>query len=203
MTRSAQPEIPPPARSICVYCSSSSHVDAAYVGAARSVGQAIGQAGYHLIYGGTRIGLMGAVAGEARRHGATVTGIVPEHIRSRVPECEDAEALVVTLDMRERKALMEARADAFIALPGGFGTLEEVMEVLTLKQLGQHDKPVVFLNTQGYYSPLLAFFAVMFQQRFARPEYARLYHVAQDPQEILPLIEGEWTAGADPVSKWG
>ncbi len=192
-----------PTRAVCVYCSSSSHVDAEYVAAAASVGRAIAEANCNLIYGGTRIGLMGAVAREARRYGAAVTGIVPEHIRARVPECEDPEALVVTQDMRHRKALMEERADAFVALPGGFGTLEEVLEILTLKQLGQHAKPVVFLNTRGFYTPLLAFFETLFQQRFARPEYVNLHRVVDHPDEVLPALEAEWHRTDAPLSKGG
>lgn len=189
-------------RTVCVYCSSSNRVDAEYLNAARALGAAIGQAGYGLIYGGTRIGLMGAVAQAARQHGATVTGVVPEHIRVRVPDCEDPEALVVTPDLRRRKALMEERADAFVALPGGFGTLEEVMEILTLKQLGQHAKPVVFLDTQGFYQPLLGFFESLYRQQFARAEYAGLYRVVDSPEGVLPVLEYEWRRAAVPLSKW-
>lgn len=193
----------PQRRAVCVYCSSSSRVDPVYLQAARAVGAALGDGGYSLIYGGTRIGLMGAVADAARTHGARVTGIVPEHIRARVPECEDPEALVVTPDLRQRKAFMEQRADAFVALPGGFGTLEEVMEILTLKQLGQHTKPVLFLNTNGFYAPLLAFFESLYRQHFARAEYAGLYRVVDAAEAVLPAIEEEWRQVAFPVSKWG
>lgn len=191
-----------PRRAICVYCSSSSHLAPIYMEAARAMGQAVAESGCALIYGGTRIGLMGAVAKAAREHGAPVTGIVPEHIRARVPECESAEALVVTPDMRKRKALMEERADAFVALPGGFGTLEEVMEVLTLKQLGQHAKPVVFLNTNGFYEPLMSFFEALYLERFAHREYAALYRVVDSPDSAIQAIEAEWAAAIAPLPKW-
>ncbi|MCW5966253.1 MAG: TIGR00730 family Rossman fold protein [Bryobacterales bacterium] len=189
-------------RAICVYCSSSSHLAPIYMEAARAMGQAVAESGYALIYGGTRIGLMGEVAKAARQYGAPVTGIVPEHIRARVPECEDVEALVVTPDMRNRKALMEERADAFVALPGGFGTLEEVMEVLTLKQLGQHTKPVVFLNTKGFYEPLLTFFEALYRERFARRDYAAMYRVVDSPASAIQAIEAEWASSVMPLSKW-
>lgn len=190
-------------QSICVYCSSSNAVGSVYLDAAREIGSLIAKYGYSLVYGGTRIGLMGAVSAGARAEGGKVTGIVPEHIRARIQDCEDAEALVVTPDMRERKARMEQLSDAFVALPGGFGTLEEVMEIITLKQLGLHQKPVVFLNTQGFYQPLLAFFDSIFRERFARPEYAALYSVATTPEEALREIEHTWAnTGSVALSKW-
>jgi cytokinin riboside 5'-monophosphate phosphoribohydrolase len=177
-----------PAISVCVYCSSSNAVSREYRDLASAVGEALGAAGWHLIYGGTRIGLMGDVASAARRTGGQVTGIVPGHIRDRVPECEQADSLVVTVDMRERKALMEQHADAFLALPGGFGTLEEVMEILTRKQLGLHAKPVVFLNADDFYSPLLSFFENLYSQGFARREYAGLYRIANSVAETMDAL---------------
>lgn len=178
-----------PAASVCVYCSSSNAISSSYRDLADAVGTAIGAAGWHLIYGGTRIGLMGDVASAARRAGGHVTGIVPGHIRDRVPECEQADSLLVTTDMRERKALMEQKADAFLALPGGFGTLEEVMEILTRKQLGLHSKPVVFLNAGDFYSPLLSFFENLYSQGFARREYASLYRIANSAAESMDALQ--------------
>jgi uncharacterized protein (TIGR00730 family) len=192
-----------PPRSICVYCSSSNAVDAVYREAARETGRLIAKAGYSLVYGGTRIGLMGEVSAGARDEGGKVTGIVPEHIRARILDCEDAEALVVTPDMRQRKARMEQLSDAFLALPGGFGTLEEVMEIITLKQLGLHAKPVVFLNAAGFYEPLLAFFETIFRERFARQEYAALYSVVSTPSEALQEVERVWgSATSLALTKW-
>jgi uncharacterized protein (TIGR00730 family) len=192
--------------SVCVFCSSSNAVDVAYHAAAAQTGSQLASAGFSLIYGGTRIGLMGTVARAARDGGASVTGIVPEHIRAHVPECEDPEALIVTPDMRQRKAQMEARADAFLTLPGGFGTLEEVLEVLTLKQLGLHRKPIVFLNTQGFFDPLSALFEELYRQRFARDEYRSLYRFAATPAEAIAQIrDGLATQASEagpPLTKW-
>jgi uncharacterized protein (TIGR00730 family) len=192
--------------SVCVFCSSSNAVDAAYHAAAAETGSLLARAGFSLIYGGTRIGLMGAVARAARDGGAPVTGIVPEHIRAHVPDCEDPEALIVTPDMRQRKAQMEARADAFLTLPGGFGTLEEVLEVLTLKQLGLHRKPIVFLNTRGFFDPLSALFDELYRQSFAREEYRALYRFASTPAEAIGQIrdglEAQAMEAGPPLTKW-
>lgn len=189
--------------SVCVFCSSSKDVDAVYFDAAEEVGRQLGAAGFGLIYGGTRIGLMGAVARAARETGSRVTGIVPEHIRAHVADCEDPEALIVTPDMRQRKAMMEERADAFLTLPGGFGTLEEVLEVLTLKQLGLHTKPVVFLNTNGFFHPLRSLFEELYRQRFARREYESLYAFADSPAEAVTLIRQSLSSELQPVvTKW-
>lgn len=193
-----------PVKTICVYCSSSQNLDHTYVDAAVQVGHLIAKRGHALVYGGTRIGLMGAVSRTAKSEGAAVTGIVPAYIRSKVEDCEDAEALIVTPDMRARKAQMEQLADAFLALPGGFGTLEELMEILTLKQLGLVTKPLVLLNTQGFYQPLLQFFDKMYQERFARRQYEGLYQIADNPSEALETIEALWAdQNAVVVSKWG
>jgi len=189
-------------RAICVYCSSSNHVDKTYLDAAGDTGEAIAKRGYRLIYGGVRIGLMGALARRARLHGAPILGVVPEHILACVSDCEESESLIVTPDMRHRKALMEQQADVFLALPGGFGTLEEVLEVITLKQLGIHQKPVVFLNTNGFFDPLFVFFESFCAQRFARAECAALCQVADSPQAALELIEDEWALVAPALSKW-
>jgi cytokinin riboside 5'-monophosphate phosphoribohydrolase len=182
-------------------------VNGHYRQAARELGEAIGAQGWRLVYGGTRIGLMGEVASAVRRCGGQVTGIVPGHIRERVRECEPAGSLVVTTDMRQRKALMEEGADAFVALPGGFGTLEEVMEILTLKQLGIHRKPVVFLNTQDFYRPLLRFFESLYSQGFARPEYAGLYRVVDSSAGAIVALREALAMGAAqgsslPRDKW-
>ena len=189
--------------SVCVFCSSSNTVDPVYFDAAEEVGRQLGAEGFGLIYGGTRIGLMGAVARAARESGSRVTGIVPEHIRLHVADCEDPEALIGTPDRRQRKAMMEERADAFLTLPGGFGTLEEVLEVLTLKQLGLHTKPIVFLNTQGFFQPLQLLFEELYRQRFARREYESLYAFADSPAEAVTLIRKNLSSGLQPaVTKW-
>jgi hypothetical protein len=132
---------------------------------------------------------MGALAVAASAAGARVTGIVPGKILDVGIANNNADELVVTRDMRERKAVMEAHADGFIAMPGGFGTVEEVLEILTLKQLGFHSKPVVLLNTNGFYYSLLAFLEELYAGRFAKPAYRDYYHVATTPAAALDYIE--------------
>ncbi len=176
-------------RSICVFCSSSDAVDVAYLRAAEQLGEAIGRRGHSLVYGGTNVGLMRALALVARRRGAHVTGVVPAVFKEKGIAWEEADELVITADLRERKADMERRADAFVALPGGFGTLEELAEILVLKQLRFHAKPVVLLNTNGFYDPLLAFFQRLYDDGFSKPEYKSLYFVTSDPVAALEHIE--------------
>lgn len=187
-------------KTICVFCSSSSAVDEVYFEAARNLGKAIAGQGWGLVYGGSDVGLMGAVARAVHLHGGTVVGIIPQTIHARGIAYETADELLITKDLRERKAEMERRADAFIAMPGGFGTLEEIVEVLTLKQLQTHAKPILFLNTNGFYDPLITLFEHYYQQQFAKPDTRKLYHVATDVENAVdyiltyqePFIESKW-----------
>lgn len=149
----------------------------------------LARAGKTLVYGAGCIGLMGAVARSVHEHGGTVVGVIPEYLRLKEVCYEASDELIITETMRERKAIMEARADAFLALPGGFGTLEEIMEILTLKQLQRHAKPIIFLNTCGFYDPLLAQFQKLYDEHFTKPEFAAFYHVAQTPAEVLQYLE--------------
>ena len=190
----------PDHRSICVYCSSSDAVDAVYFEAARAVGAELGRRSRRLVYGGTDVGLMGAVAQAARDAGAQVHGVIPESIRDKGIAAAWLDELIVTPDLRTRKAEMERRADAFLALPGGFGTLEELLEAMTQRQLRAHNKPIVLLNTQGFFDPLLALFEGLYQGRFARIEHRALYAVARDPLEALDLADAE--PGAPLPPKW-
>ena len=134
-------------KTICVYSSSSDAIAPEFFAVAEELGAALAGAGYGLIYGGARVGLMGAVARAVHAHGGHVVGVLPGVLQRKELTYEPADELIITQDLRERKAIMETRADAFIALPGGFGTLEEVLEILTLKQLLLHSKPLVLLNT--------------------------------------------------------
>ena len=187
-------------KSICVYCSSSSALDAHYTTAAVEFGTLLGQRGLTLVYGGASVGLMGQLARSVQRAGGRVVGVIPQSLRDREIAYEAADELIVTRDLRERKAIMESRADAFVALPGGFGTLEEILEVLTLKQLHVHAKPIVFLNTAGFYDRLLAVFEQLYEQRFTKSAYRGFYHVAAQPADALSHL-----ALAQPVpdvTKW-
>jgi cytokinin riboside 5'-monophosphate phosphoribohydrolase len=187
-------------KTICVFCSSSSAVDEVYFEAARALGWAIADQGWGLVYGGSDVGLMGAVARAVHLHKGRVVGVIPQTIHARGIAYETADELLITKDLRERKAEMERRADAFIALPGGFGTLEEIVEVLTLKQLQVHFKPILFLNTNGFYDPLITLFEHYYQQQFAKPDSSELYYVAPDVSSAVdyianyqpPVIESKW-----------
>ncbi len=154
---------------VTVFCGSSPGFDPVYVEAARAVGTAIGQAGMALVYGGGHVGLMGTVADAALAAGAEVTGIIPRALQAREAVNEDLTELIVVDTMHERKMLMADRADAFLALPGGPGTLEELTEQWTWAQLGIHEKPVGLLNVAGYFDPLLAFVANMRDRGFTTP----------------------------------
>lgn len=176
-------------KSICVYCGSSFGHDATYLDAARSLGRLIGEAGLSLIYGGGSVGLMGAVAKSALDHGAQVTGIIPEFLEQREVMLHEVSDLIVTRDMHERKKLMFQKSDAFVALPGGIGTLEEVVEMMTWAQLGQHRKPVLLANINSFWSPLLELLDHMRNEAFIRPEQDVPYLVASDTASIIPMLQ--------------
>lgn len=188
-------------KTICVFCSSSNDADPAYFDAAGALGERIAREGRTLIYGGTNVGLMGAVADAARGHGGYVVGIVPQLMVDRGIAHQGLDELIVTATLRERKALMDERADAFITLPGGIGTLEEVVEVLTLKQLQMISKPIVLLNLGGYYDPLLELIDGMISHRLAKPGVRALWHSASSVDEAFeylqsyrpPVVESKWS----------
>jgi uncharacterized protein (TIGR00730 family) len=174
--------------SLCVYCGSRLGGDAAFEAAASHVGTLIGQRGWQLVYGGGNAGLMGAVANAALAAGASVVGVIPHSLMERELGHPGLSELHVVNTMHERKQLMAERADAFIALPGGIGTFEELFEVWTWRQLGYHDKPVGLLNVDGYYDRLLAFMAQAVADGFVPPAQQQLLQVANDPAELLDRL---------------
>lgn len=174
---------------ICVYCSSSDAISPDFFDIAEELGRLIAGSGYGLIYGGGNIGLMGRIAKSVHQHGGRVVGVIPRFLHEADLTYLPADELVVTDNMRERKAEMESRADAFVGLPGGFGTLEEMLEVLTLKQLGRHNKPIVFVNARGFYNGLEDVFEHIYRERFAKPDYRCLYHFADDAVDAISYIE--------------
>lgn len=194
-------------RSICVYCSSSDGIDPLYFQAARELGDAIAREFGALVYGGTHIGLMGEVARavHAGDPPGQVVGVIPTVIHERGLAYQEADELILTCDLRERKQMMEERADAFLALPGGIGTFEEILEMLTLKQLNVHTKPVVFLNVAGYYDPLLALLDHAVMQHFMKSSTRNLYYAAASVDDAIaylksykpPHIETKWTEAAE------
>lgn len=175
-------------KSVCVYCSSSDAISDDFFSVAIELGQEIARNGYTLVYGGGDIGLMGAVARTVFECDGHVVGVIPELLRKPGICNEKCDELIVTKDMRERKSTMEARADAFIALPGGFGTLEEMLEIITLKQLKVLNKPIVFLNTNGFYDGLNMMFEHIFENHFAKTDYRQLYHFSPDVADAMDHI---------------
>jgi uncharacterized protein (TIGR00730 family) len=175
---------------ICVYCAASAHLAEHYFTAARELGDGIARRGWSLIYGGGGVGLMGAVAKAVRAGGGTVVGVIPQALLDRERAYLQADELIVTTTLRERKQLMDDHADAFITLPGGFGTLEETLEILTLRQLAYHDKSIVIVNIDGYFDPLLGMFEHIFGQGFAHARHRRLYAVAPSSEAALELLAG-------------
>ena len=163
---------------VTVYCSSSNHVPRVYLDAAADLGRAIAQGGWELVYGGNAVGSMGVLADAARAAGGRVVGVTPQVLVDLGITDEKCDELIVTGGMRERKALLEERGDAFVTLPGGVGTFEELFEILVGRLLGYHDKPIVLLDVAGYYAPLLAMIEHGIEQKFIKPKAREAYFVA-------------------------
>lgn len=174
---------------VCVYCASSTRVPASYVDVAAEVGAELARRGHSLVSGGGRVSCMGAVARAARAGGAHTVGVIPRPLLDLEVGDVDADELLVVADMRERKGLMDARADAFLALPGGLGTLEELFEVWVARSLGMHAKPVVVLDVDGLYDPLRAQVEVMVDRELVRPEAVAVLGWATGVSEALDLVE--------------
>jgi len=176
------------ALSLCVYCGSRSGIDASFRDAAREVGTLVGLLGWQLVYGGGRAGLMGEVADAALAAGARVVGVIPRALMTRELGHPGLSELHIVETMHERKRLMAEQSDAFVALPGGIGTLEELFEVWTWRQLGYHDKPVGLLNCGGYFDTLLAFLRATEEQGFVPPAQRELLQVQADPSTLLKRL---------------
>ena len=175
-------------KSICVYCASGPGNNPAFVAAAKSFGRILAENGIRLIYGGGSVGLMGALAESVLDHGGAVTGIIPEFLTRRERPRGVGQELIVTRDMHERKRVMFERADGFVALPGGIGTLEEVVEQLTWAQLGRHKKPILIANIKGYWDPLLTLVDHMRSVEFLPPSLRVDFLVADRVTDILPKL---------------
>ncbi len=175
-------------KNICVYCGSSTGDDPVYAEAAEALGAAIARAGIGLVFGGGSCGLMGVVATTALAHGGKVTGIIPGFLDEREIALPTVSELQVVPDMHTRKRLMFEKADAFVALPGGIGTLEELTEQLTWIQLGRHSKPLVIADVGGFWRPLLSLFAHMHNAGFIRKGYEVRYMVAEGVEDVIPML---------------
>jgi uncharacterized protein (TIGR00730 family) len=185
--------------SICVFCGSNGGADPAYLAAAETVGAGLARRGIRVVYGGGRVGMMGAVADAARAAGGEVVGVIPQQIFDLEIGHTGLDDLRVVASMHERKALMAELSDAFVALPGGIGTLEELFEVYTWAQLGIHAKPLALLDVAGYYQPLAAFLDHAVAQRFLRSETRAMLTVVDDLDGLLATLE-EWQPA--PMHKW-
>lgn len=193
----------PDQRAVCVYCSSSAAVDPRYAAAARTLGEGLAARGHVLVWGGAKVGSMGEVSAAARAGGAVTVGIIPEAMQAREIADHDADELVVTTNMAARKGEMARRSDAFVVLPGGFGTLEELLEQLTLRILGFHRKPIVLVDVEGFWAPLLALFEHLYEERFAGRDAAAAYVVAEGPAEALAVLDRALAGDvADLPGKW-
>jgi uncharacterized protein (TIGR00730 family) len=174
---------------ICVFCASSAKVAPAFFEAAHIVAREAALAGHTIVCGGGAAGLMGALADTTVAYGGTIIGVLPRFMRQVEWQHEGLSELILVDTMHRRKALMIAGVDAVVALPGGCGTLEELMEVITLKQLGQFTQPVIIVNINGFYEPLLDLFDRMIDGRFMRPEHKEAWTVVERAEEVLPAIE--------------
>ena len=174
--------------SICVYCGSGPGNDPAYLEAAARLGKSLAQHKIALVYGGANVGLMGMVARSVLEHGGYVTGIIPEFLKNRELMLDSIQETITVDDMHTRKRLMFERADAFIALPGGIGTLEELVEQMTWAQLGQHKKPILLLDVKEFWQPLLTLLAHMRQAHFIRDGLEVNYMVTEKPEDAVPIL---------------
>lgn len=177
-----------PFRSLCVFCGSSSGEDPAYAEAARTMGGLLAQRGCRLVYGGGKVGLMGAIADAVLEGGGEVVGVIPGALVDRELAHHGVTDLRIVHSMHERKALMADLSDGFIAMPGGFGTLEELFEVLTWAQLGFHEKPCGLLNVAGFFDSLLAMLDQATARQFMRPEHRSILVTRNQPEELLTAL---------------
>ena len=182
---------------MCVFCASAAGASPEYLKAARELGRRIAERGYGLLYGGATVGAMGAVADAALAAGGAVVGVIPEVIREREIDHRGLTELHVVGTMHERKAMLAERADAFVALPGGYGTMDEFIEIVTWAQLRIHAKPCVLVNVGGFYDGLLRFLDTCVAEGFIQAENRKLVQVAGDPEEALAVAERVWRERAD------
>ena len=178
----------PLVRNICVYCGSNPGKNPAYVAAARQLGQEMATAGIGLVYGGGGLGLMGELARTVLAHGGRVTGIIPAFLSEKERMLRDADELIIVDDMHQRKKLMFDKSDAFVALPGGIGTLEELVEQLTWAQLGRHSKPIVLVDIDDFYAPFLTLIRHMQAESFIRPDMDVRFLTVDSAGAVVPTI---------------
>lgn len=174
---------------VCVFASSSNFLDEKYYEDAEELGKLLGQNNYDIVYGGSNLGLMWACASQVKEHGGKITGIMPEKLHNLGVFTEGCDEFIITAGMRERKAKIDEISEAVIALAGGFGTLEELSEMIVQKQLGYNKKPIIILNTNGFYNKLNEFFEEIIEQKFANKNMRKIYFIAQTPTEAIEYLK--------------
>lgn len=181
-------------KNLCVYCASGLELDPKYYAAGVELGRGLAERGWGLVYGGGQAGVMGSVALTAKAAGGRVIGVIPDFMVDRELAYRDADELIVVNSMRERRRIMEERSTVFVALPGGFGTLEELIEILVGRMLNRHDKPLIFVNQDGFYDELIAFFDKLVRERFKK-SWRDLVQVAPDVAGLWPILQRETDSG--------
>ncbi len=176
-------------KSVCVYCGANTGNNSKYIEVARHVGEVIGNQKLRLVYGGGNVGLMGVMATAAKIGGAEIIGVIPQSLIDMEIAMLDVHELIVVNTMHERKATMETRSDAFIAMPGGFGTLDEFFEIVTWAQLGFHAKPVGLLNVGGYFDHLIKFMDQAVSEGFVKPSHRNMIHIDSDFENLLKKLK--------------
>ena len=174
---------------VCVFASSCNYLDKSFYDAAEELGDLLGKAGFDMVYGGSSLGLMWACAKKVKENGSQIIGVMPEKLHNMGVHTDECVELFVTPCMRSRKAKMDEISDAVVALPGGFGTLEELSEMIVQKQLGYNQKPIILLNTNGFYNKLVAFFEEIIAQNFARDVARKLYYIADTPFDAVEYLK--------------
>ena len=174
---------------VCVFASSSNFLDEVYYEDAKELGKLLGQNNYDIVYGGSNLGLMWACASKVKEYGGKITGVMPEKLHNMGVFTEGCDEFIITTGMRERKAKIDEISDAVITLAGGFGTLEEISEMIVQKQLGYNKKPIIILNTNGFYSKLNEFFEEIIEQKFANKNMRKIYYIAQTPAEAIKYLK--------------
>jgi uncharacterized protein (TIGR00730 family) len=180
--------MPHPFNAVAVFCGSRFGTDPRHREAAATLGQALAEAGIRLVYGGGRVGLMGVVADAVLAAGGTVTGVIPTFLAKREVEHQGVTELIETATMHARKTIMAERADAFVMMPGGLGTFDETIEIITWRQLGLHDKPIILCDVAGSARPLITMLEAAVDMGFAGADTRRLYAVAEGAEAVLPLL---------------
>lgn len=189
-------------KTVCVYCGSSEKIDDIYKNAAAALGKILCENGLNLVYGGGRVGLMGIIADSVLRHGGNVTGIIPRHIEQREVAHTGLTTLHVVETMHERKQMMVEKSDAFIILPGGLGTMDEFFEIMTWRQLGLHQKPVVIVNIGGYWDPLEKMLDNIIDRGFARPEDKQFLQIVSTEEDVIAALAKAPREQISPNTKW-